>query len=94
VSTPERYRYDTQLKRLTLVSSAPGDGAVTRSSALLDHRTASTWTPRIQSPLRFRSVLFTEQDHLGLTRTDLFSDNLLFWLLEEQRGENSVRYSI
>lgn len=94
VPTPERYRYDTQSKRLTLVSTAPGDGAVTRSSALLDHRTPSTWTPRIQSPLRFRSVLFTEQDHLGLTRTDLFSDNLLFWLLEEQRGENSVRYSI
>ncbi|WP_419255986.1 lipase/acyltransferase domain-containing protein (plasmid) [Caulobacter sp. ErkDOM-YI] len=94
VPTPERYRYDAQRKRLTVVSSAPGDGAVTRSSALLDHRTPSTWTPRIQSPLRFRSVLFTEQDHLGLTRTDLFSDNLLFWLLEEQRGENSVRYSI
>lgn len=94
VPTPDRYRFDGQRKRLTVTGYAPGDGAVTRSSALLDQRTPSNWTPRIQSPLRFRSVLFTEQDHLGLTRTDLFSDNLLFWLLEEQRGGLNVRYSI
>lgn len=94
VPTPERYRYDPQRKRLTVTGHAPGDGAVTRASALLDTRTAATWTPRIQSPLRFRSVLFTDQDHLGLTRTELFADNLLFWLLEEQREKSIERYAL
>jgi len=94
VPTPERFRFDAGRGRLSPVSLVPGDGAVTRSSALFDHRTPSTWRPRVQSPLRFRSVLFTEQDHLGLTQTDLFSDNVLFWLLEEQRGERLERYAL
>lgn len=94
VPTPERYRYDPKRKRLIVTGHAPGDGAVTRASALLDTRTTASWTPRIQSPLRFRSVLFTDQDHLGLTRTELFADNLLFWLLEEQRGKSIERYAL
>jgi phosphatidate phosphatase PAH1 len=48
----------------------PGDGTVTRSSALMDERVGSYWTPKLISPIK-------------LTKSPAFSDNVLFILLEE-----------
>ena len=67
------------------VEHAPGDGTVTRASALLDERPAAhaaDWTPRLRSPLTFSGVTFLHTDHLGLTRDPAFSDNVLWLLLE------------
>ena len=67
------------------LASAPGDGTVTRASALLDERPPPggvAWTPRLQSPLTFAGVTFLHTDHLGLTRDPAFSDNVLWLLLE------------
>ena len=63
-----------------------GDGTVLRSSVLLDERVGNAWKPRLESPLDFQSVLFLPSDHLGLTRNDIFRDNVLFWLLEDPGG--------
>ena len=63
----------------------PGDGVVPRSSALLDQRVGGTWQPTLVTPIDFRSVLFLPEDHLGLTRNDVFRDNVLYWLLEDPR---------
>ena len=54
-----------------------------RSSVLLDERVGNKWEPRLISPLDFRSALFLPSGHLGVTRNDIFRDNVLFWLLEE-----------
>lgn len=68
-----------------VVERAPGDGTVTRASALLDERLDGRWTPRLRSPIAWRRVLFLFTDHLGLTRDPAFIDNVLYILLEEPR---------
>lgn len=72
--------------RLTRIDTAPGDGTVTRASALFDTRTEETWEPEVRSPLRFRSTLLLSGEHIRLTRSSVFKDNVLYWLLEEPRG--------
>ncbi len=67
------------------IDHAPGDGTVTRASAVLDERPAPGepgWTTRLRSPLTFAGVTFLHTNHLGLTRDPAFSDNVLWLLLE------------
>jgi len=71
---------------LRVVAWGPGDGTVLRSSALLDERAGSAWRPSIDSPLAFRQTLLLPDTHLGLTRSTVFRDNVLYWLLEEPRA--------
>ncbi|MCH7519951.1 MAG: hypothetical protein IH964_13130 [Candidatus Dadabacteria bacterium] len=61
----------------------PGDGTVTRSSALMDERVGGIWTPYLKSPIKWSSVMFLFSDHLGLTKDPTFSDNVLYILLEQ-----------
>lgn len=61
----------------------PGDGTVLRSSALLDERVNAAWTPKVRTPIHWRQVLFLFSDHLGLTRDPVFTDNVLYLLLED-----------
>ncbi len=91
--TVRAYRFERGARRLQAIDHLPGDGAVTRASALFDQRTADDWTPHLRSPLSFRSVLFTGGDHLGLTRSQAFNDNVLYWLLEDPRRDDT-RYTI
>jgi hypothetical protein len=42
--------------------------------------------PRVMSPMGFHRALFLPREHLEITRDATFRDNILFWLLEEQRG--------
>jgi hypothetical protein len=60
----------------------PGDGTVTRSSALMDERETGEWSRRVQSPIHWASVLFLPSDHLGMTSDPTFTDNILYTLLE------------
>lgn len=65
---------------------APGDGTVTRASALMDERLGAEWQRELLSPIRWSSVLFVFRDHLGLTQDPAFADNLLYQLLEAPRS--------
>ncbi len=87
-ATPTELRLgvDSRSGALHVVERAPGDGTVLRSSALLDERVGQTWRPRLRTPIDFRRVLFLPDDHLGLTRSSAFRDNVLYWLLEEPRA--------
>ena len=71
--------------------SGAGDGTVLRSSVLLDERVGNEWEPRLITPLDFHSALFLPGDHLGVTRNEIFRDNVLFWLLEEPGGPSGKR---
>ena len=64
-----------------------GDGTVLRSSALGDERVGGEFRPRLVSPIGWERVMFFFDDHLGLTQSAAFIDNLLFTLLEEPRRE-------
>ena len=61
----------------------PGDGKVLRSSALMDERRGSKISGRLITPIRWDNVLFLFSDHLGLTKDPVFTDNILYILLEQ-----------
>lgn len=72
---------------LTVTEWQPGDGRVSRPSALMDERDSIgvKWSPRLISPIKWSSVNFLFADHLGLTSDPGFTDNVLFLLLEAPR---------
>ena len=60
----------------------PGDGLVTRTSVLLDERVGNEWKPFLPTPIHWDNVLFLFTDHVGLTKSPIFADNILHNLLE------------
>lgn len=70
---------------LSVIKQLPGDGSVTRASALMDERIGGEWTPTLKSPIDWSAVTFLFTDHLGLTRDPVFTDNVLYYLLEQPR---------
>ncbi|MGH8309144.1 MAG: hypothetical protein ACRETX_05050, partial [Steroidobacteraceae bacterium] len=76
---------DLRSGRLRPLEFAPGDGTVLRESVLLDERMGGRWRPYVQTPLDATAWLALPDDHLELTRSVTFRDNVLFWLLEEPR---------
>jgi len=85
VPTRQVVAVDLRTGELADVRSAPGDGTVLRTSALMDERVGGTWKPMLVSPIRWRHVTFLFSDHLGLTRDPAFTDNVLYLLLEDVR---------
>jgi len=74
---------DSSNEHYKITDYQPGDGTVTRSSALMDERVGGIWTPYLKSPIKWSSVMFLFSDHLGLTKDPTFSDNVLYILLEQ-----------
>lgn len=74
---------DTRDGNLRTLNECPGDGTVTRYSALLDERHNRNYEPMLNSPVHWRHVSFLFESHIGLTKSQTFSDNVLFQLLEQ-----------
>jgi len=85
MATPAGAQYLVSTGALWTNSTAPGDGVVTRASALGDLRRSEDWSPRLVSPIDWTQTTFLFRDHLGLVDDPSFVDNLLFALLEEPR---------
>lgn len=86
--TARTVAYDPRKKSFETVATAPGDGVVARYSALMDEREdgdESIWTPRLRSPIAFDNVMILPYNHIGLTQSKVFIDNMLYWLLVEPR---------
>lgn len=64
-----------------------GDGVVLRASSLLDERQVGDYALGLRSPLSFRTVLLLPEEHLEITQSQVFGDNVLFWLLDGPRGD-------
>lgn len=84
--TPAVLAIDPASGRIARIDRAPGDGTVTRASALMDERVAHPYVPRLRSPIAWNSVHFVPADHVGLTTHPTFTDGLLFDLLEDPRA--------
>jgi len=70
-----------------------GDGVVLRASSLLDERQGrpEDYRLRLDSPISGeRSVLLLPFEHVELTSSPVFGDNLLFWLLEGERAADAL----
>lgn len=72
--------------KMEILDTAPGDGTVLRSSALMDERVDGHWSPELRSPIQWRHVTFLFNSHLGLTQDPAFADNVLYLLLEAPRS--------
>lgn len=83
VQTPSVITVDNITGELKLKEKAPGDGTVLRASALMDERQGANWSPRLITPISWSSVMFIFNDHLGMTKDPVFTDNMLFILLEQ-----------
>jgi pimeloyl-ACP methyl ester carboxylesterase len=86
VDTPSVISVDRDSGRLKITEMGPGDGSVLRSSALMDERVGGAWQPTLQSPIGWTDTLMLFTNHLGLTRDRIFTDNVLYWLLEDPRN--------
>ncbi len=69
--------------RLRELEKRPGDDTVTRASALMDERVGRGYSAGLDSPVAWSRVQFVSADHLGLTRSPDFVNNLLYMLLED-----------
>lgn len=68
--------------RLRVLEKHPGDGTVTRASALMDERLGRGYSVGLDSPISWDRVQFINANHLDLTRSPDFVNNLLYLLLE------------
>ncbi len=78
---------------LKVAVTAPGDGTVLRTSAIMDERETGEWRPGVVSPIAWTDVTFLFADHLALTRDPAFTDNILYRLLESPRAQRSTHAS-
>ena len=60
----------------------PGNGMVTRRSALHDTRVDGSSRERIVTPIDWSSVHFIDRDHLNMIGTRDFADDVLYLLLQ------------
>jgi pimeloyl-ACP methyl ester carboxylesterase len=88
VDTEAALAVDMKRSTLHVARRDPGDGTVTRSSALMDERAGGEWSPKLVSPIDWDQVMFFFKDHLGITKDPVFTDNLLYLLLEKPPSRN------
>ncbi|MEM6784437.1 MAG: hypothetical protein AAF624_11970 [Bacteroidota bacterium] len=87
--TLARLSVDRETGAVNELSYEPGDDTVLRTSALMDERVGGDWAPMLVSPIDWSSVTFIFADHLEMTQTVAFADNLLYYLLEMPRAMGS-----
>lgn len=85
LDTPVTMQYLITGGELWTRDTAPGDGTVSRQSALGDLRAPDDWTPKLRASVDWDRVTFLFRDHLGLVDDPSFVDNLLYELLEAPR---------
>jgi pimeloyl-ACP methyl ester carboxylesterase len=73
---------DPDTGRITPSILEEGDGTVLRSSALSDDRQGGNERRGPRRPIRYRTVLLLPGEHVSITSNPVFSDNLLYWLLD------------
>lgn len=93
IPTPGILTVDHKTGKLSVTEQAPGDGTVTRASALMDERTGGAWRARLDSPVAWTNVRFLQGDHIELTSNAPFTDDLLYLLLEAPR-KRGVRVAL
>ena len=92
--TPATTEIDPETGASTIVGFEEGDGIVLRASSLADERQGlgTREGARLVTPIRGeRSTLLLPSEHVEITRSPVFGDNLLFWLLEDERAFATLR---
>jgi pimeloyl-ACP methyl ester carboxylesterase len=82
-ATPSLLGVDRATGELRWLGTAPGDGRVTRQSAIFDERVPGGEARRLQSPIPWTTVHMGGGEHFGIVRDPVFLDGLLYLLLQE-----------
>jgi hypothetical protein len=85
VDTKSVVHVDSASGELVRFEHGPEDDTVLRTSALLDERVGGSWAPNLVTPIDWSAVTFVFADHIGLTKSAAFTDNVLYYLLEAPR---------
>jgi hypothetical protein len=80
VKTTRRLTLNEQNGSLKVLEHAPGDGKVTKASALFDKRDFENWTPHFHGPITWKNIILLRAAHMGITVAPAFKDNVLFFL--------------
>ena len=80
VKTTNRATANPDTGELKVIEYAPGDGKVTKSSALFDERAGQEWKPYFSGPIAWRGMIQLRAAHMGITTDPAFKDNILFLL--------------
>ena len=80
VKTTEKLKFNEKDGTFSVLNFGPGDGKVTKASALFDQRIFTEWTPRFESPITWRNITLLRAAHMGITVDPAFKDNVLFIL--------------
>jgi hypothetical protein len=73
---------DPDTGAIVAIREAPGDGTVTRRSALRALRAPEQTRGRVETPIDWSSVHFIRGDHLGMLGDTTYVNNLLYLLLQ------------
>jgi pimeloyl-ACP methyl ester carboxylesterase len=91
--TPASATVDAATGEFVITGYEEGDGVVLRASSLLDERQGDPerYDLGLRSPVRGNIfTLFIPSEHVELTHSAVFGDNLLFWLLESGRAPDGL----
>ena len=87
LDTPINLSVDPTDGTVAFHQTAPGDGVVARYSVLMDERMDGDWSPVLRSPIRWKQVFFLFKGHREMVTDPSFTDNVLYLLLEDPRGD-------
>jgi hypothetical protein len=88
LSTPARAEIDRATGKFSALHTEPGDGVVTRRSALHDTRADPKPHERIVTPIDWASVHFGERDHFNMVGTRSLANDVLYLLLQAPDSPN------
>lgn len=88
--TPAAGEFVPETGRLEISKLEEGDGVVLRASSLLDERQDGNYSLGLRAPVQFKRVLLLPEEHVDITKSAVFGDNLLYWLLEGQRAAEQL----
>lgn len=81
VDTRKKAVVDRATGKLTTTRYDGGDGVVLSTSARMDTEKVEPWKPFITSCINWHAVVHLNSDHMGITETYAFEDNITYFLL-------------
>jgi pimeloyl-ACP methyl ester carboxylesterase len=95
VKTTRKASVDRKTGKLTVIDYEPGDGKVLVSSTVWDERIGmKKWVPYLITPIEWTAVYRLTAAHMGITRMEVFADNMTWCLLVTQTPAQVRRRSI
>ena len=91
VETRRTAEADKSNGKLKVTEFEAGDGVVLTSSARMDEREGQKWEPFLISPINWDAVIHLKAAHMGITESDSFKENVIYYLLIAPTEKQNAR---